>query len=79
MPDDEDTNANLASIFREIETTEELWFASFIIQLDVEARQLSLVLDHPLCDRELRPWFLGHSIRAVRIRRIFNETSPNFD
>ena len=51
MPDDEDTNTNLASIYREIETTEELWFASFIIQLDVEAGQLSLVLDHPLCDR----------------------------
>ena len=42
---------NLAAIYAEIESSEELWYASFIIQHDVEAGDLAIVLDHPLCDR----------------------------
>ncbi len=46
-----ETRSRLAQLYADVESTEELWFASFIIVLDIDEGQLQLVLDHPLCDR----------------------------
>ncbi|MFN7574860.1 MAG: hypothetical protein ACK6A8_18295 [Planctomycetota bacterium] len=48
-----DADANLSALYSAIESTEELWFASFIIPLDPGKGQLSMVLDHPACDRSI--------------------------
>lgn len=48
-----DADANLFALYSAIESTEELWFASFIIPLDPGKGQLSMVLDHSACDRSI--------------------------
>ncbi len=42
---------NLATIFDDIETTEELWYASFIVPWDPDEGAFDRILDHQLCDR----------------------------
>ncbi len=50
--DDPDVSkANLDAIFSEIDSHEELWYASFIVQWDVDDGSLDRILDHSLCDR----------------------------
>lgn len=45
------TNKNLDAIFLQIETPEELWYASFIVPWDLADGSLRRILDHRLCDR----------------------------
>ncbi len=75
-----DSLANLARLYRAIETVEELWFASFIITLNPERGDLSLILDHPLCDRGIAS-FLYWSLDPVKLYDEFeasNELASTF-
>ncbi len=61
-----DSLANLERLYRDIETVEELWFASFIIPLNPERGDLSLILDHRLCDRGIAS-FLYWSLDPLKL------------
>ncbi|WP_442511858.1 hypothetical protein SH528x_003604 [Novipirellula sp. SH528] len=61
-----DSNANLERLYHAIETVEELWFASFIIPLNPEGGDFSLILDHPLCDRGIAS-FLYWALDPVKL------------
>ena len=49
--DPETTTQNLDTIFKEIETEEELWYASFIVPWDFADGSLHRILNHKLCER----------------------------
>ncbi len=66
-----DSSANLKRLYRAIESVEELWFASFIIPLNPERGDLSLILDHPLCDRGIAS-FLYWSLDPAKLYAEFD-------
>jgi hypothetical protein len=75
-----DSLANLKRLYRAIETVEELWFASFVIPLNPERGDLSLILDHPLCERGIAS-FLYWSLDPVKLYDDFeanNKLAPTF-
>lgn len=75
-----DSLANLERLYRAIETVEELWFASFIIPLNPERGDLSLILNHPLCDRGIAS-FLYWSLDPVKLYDDFeasNTQTPTY-
>lgn len=50
------SRSRLAQRSAEIESIEERWFASLIIQLAINGGQLQIVLDHPWCGRGIACW-----------------------
>lgn len=63
--------ANLERLYNAIDSVEELWFASFIIPLNPERGDLSLILDHPLCDRGIAS-FLYWSLDPAKMYADFD-------
>lgn len=45
------TRSNLQNLFDQIDSAEELWYASFIVRWEPENGDLDFVLKHPCCDR----------------------------
>ena len=58
------TRSNLMDLFSTIETVEELWFASFIVQWEPENGDLDYILDHPLCDKGIALFLYWSLIKA---------------
>ena len=62
------TSQNLEALFRQIETAEELWYASFIVPWDPAEGSFQRILDHHLCDRGIA-LFLYWSLNPISFHR----------
>lgn len=63
------TSQNLDAIFQQIETPEELWYASFIVAWDPLEESLRRILDHQLCDRGIA-LFVYWSLDPIAFHRL---------
>jgi hypothetical protein len=66
--DESTTKKNLDSILSSIESVEELWYASYVIQWAPEKGDLRFFYEHDLCDRGLA-LFLYWSLRPDSLYR----------
>ena len=72
VDDSNQSRANLCSLYQQITTPEELWFASFIIALDPTNGSWSMILDHPSCDKgiALRLYWSLNPCTVLRQERV---------